>query len=337
MEKIISALKSPKKELIAALDGIRDISVLVVGDLILDRYIWGKVERISPEAPVPVVQVVRVEDRLGGAGNVIRNLRGLGCSVRCAGVLGDDEEGEIVCSLLKDSAIDLSGVFAEKSVSTPLKTRVIAHSQQVVRIDREYTSVHTGEAHSKVVAKLDSLSQGSPVVIVSDYGKGSITPETMDALGKIRSDSRLLVIDPAIQNFGIYKNISFAKPNRKEAEQATGVTIRDARSALKASKILMNRWGCSMMLISLGEDGLFFIDPKHPEGLLLPTLAQDVFDVSGAGDTTTAVFSVALSIGVEPEVAGELANIASGIVVSEVGTVAIDSEKLRDRIEQVAR
>jgi len=330
-------LNSPKQILLSTLDSMQDVPILVVGDFILDRYVWGKVERISPEAPVPVVQVVKEEDRLGGAGNVIRNLNGLGCVVRCAGVVGDDDEAEIICGLLKDSSVDLSGIIREPSGSTSLKTRVIAHSQQVVRIDREYTSVHTGEAHKRYIDLLPELARDVPVIIVSDYGKGSITQDVMDALGGLRSDQRMLIVDPSVQNFSLYKEITLAKPNRKEAELASGVKIRDKQTALKCSKILMKRWNCNQMLISLGEDGLFFVDSDHQQGLLMPTLAQEVFDVSGAGDTTTAVFAVAMAMGASPEVSSELANIASGIVVSEVGTVAIDPEKLRNRIMKIAK
>ncbi|MDC0358363.1 bifunctional ADP-heptose synthase [Oligoflexia bacterium] len=331
---------SSREELVETLEKINGVPTLVVGDIILDRYIWGQVKRISPEAPVPVVNVQKVEDRLGGAGNAVRNLCGIGAKVSLCCLIGDDEEGQIVLKLLEEGNVDKDGVMIDRGHPTCFKTRVIAHSQQVVRIDREETVMRGVALREGLAAVVDEHLDSCKVAIVSDYGKGTVSESVIARLIKARSEGRIgldvrpLVVDPSPVNYDVYSGISVAKPNRREAEIASGILINSRETALEAGKVLIKKWKAEMMVISLGEDGLMIVSSEKDNGIFLETVAKEVFDVSGAGDTVTSVFSAALGVGASPSVAGDLANIAAGVVVSEVGTVPIDYDKLRNAIDR---
>lgn len=326
-----------------ALEAIKGVPVLVVGDLILDRYIWGKVERISPEAPVPVVEVTRDEDRLGGAGNVVRNLTQLGAAVAVCGFVGDDDEGGTVLSLLGREGLSRDGILIDRGRPTILKTRVIAYSQQIVRIDREKKGHRELPLREGFAAVVEAHLEESKAVILSDYGKGTISKELCSRLtrcyesGALGLSTRPLIVDPHPQNYGIYPRMTMAKPNRKEAEAAVGFPITDNDAAFRAARLLKERWQSELMMVTLGEGGLAIVGPREEDATLLPTHAVEVFDVSGAGDTVTAVFTAAVAAGASPGLAGELANIAAGVVVSEVGTVAISKETLTDAIDKASQ
>jgi D-beta-D-heptose 7-phosphate kinase/D-beta-D-heptose 1-phosphate adenosyltransferase len=333
---------SSREDLLATLERFKGLPVLVVGDVILDRYIWGKVERISPEAPVPVVDVKTLEDRLGGAGNVARNLRNLGATVSLCGFVGDDDEAQVVYRLLEQDGISREGIMVDRTRPTCLKTRVIAHSQQVVRIDRESRA---GVAHSLregFAAVVDAQIDQSKALILSDYGKGAVSPTLMQRLIAAAENKRLglgarpLVVDPHPANYAIYSHISVAKPNRKEAEAGAGMKIVDRATALEAGKILCERWDAAMVMITLGEDGLVIVQRGIETGTFLETVAREVFDVSGAGDTVTALFTAAMATGASVDVAGDLANIAAGVVVSEIGTAPISLERLKREIHRLS-
>lgn len=315
----------------SALERIQSVQVCVIGDLVLDRYIWGDVSRISPEAPVPVVHINRVEDRLGCAGNAAVNLRKLGVNLSLCSVIGEDEEGRVVERLLGSEGISPQSIFVDQLYPSIVKTRVIAHSQQVVRIDKEVIPEHNAE-RVKAFLSLMERSIGNPdVIILSDYGKGTIIPEVFELFSNMKASGKLscpIVVDPHPANFKSYKNITIAKPNRAEAERATGIDIRNKAAALDAAKMLMEQWTAEMMMVTLGEGGLVLVSDEHPQGLFLETTARSVYDVSGAGDTVTAVFAALLGAGAPVDMAGSLANIAAGIVVSEVGTVPITRDKL---------
>ena len=336
----MSQILYSKDALLAGLDKIKGQKILVVGDLILDRYIWGKVERISPEAPVPVVEVKKIEDRLGGAGNVVRNLCNLGCEVTVCGYVGDDDEGAIILKLLRESNVGKDGVIIDREHPTSLKTRVIAHPQQLVRIDREDRSQRAMPLQSAFASLTEAHLKDMSGVIVSDYAKGTISPMIMERFtnsmekGITGRGKVPVVIDPHPTHFDLYNKITIAKPNRKEAETAVGRKITDKASAFAAAHDLMKRWDAEMMMITLGEGGMVITEKGKSGGIALETVAREVFDVSGAGDTVTAVFTSALAAGVELATAGQLANIAAGIVVSEVGTVAIEFDVLRKEIEE---
>jgi D-beta-D-heptose 7-phosphate kinase/D-beta-D-heptose 1-phosphate adenosyltransferase len=328
------------QELLDTLDRIAGTPILVVGDLILDRYVWGRVERISPEAPVPVVEVIKTEDRLGGAGNVVRNLCRIGAKASTCGLIGDDDEGQQLLILLDEIGADKDGVIADRSRPTTLKTRIIAQSQQVVRIDREKKIGESRALGEALAAVVDANIDPHRAVIVSDYGKGAVGESLLRRLeeaygqGRLGLASRPLFVDPHPKNYENYHRLSVAKPNRKEAEIASGRSISSVDDAFAAAKVLAERWNSELIVISLGEDGMVVHRAGEEKGLHLETEAQEVFDVSGAGDTVTALFTAALAVGAPVATAGVLANIAAGIVVSEIGTVAVDIARLRDGVSR---
>lgn len=329
-----------KKELLKALDKINGSTILVAGDLILDRYVWGGVDRISPEAPVPVVNVARIEDRIGGAGNVVSNLVNLGVKVRVSGFLGEDSEGTVLSKLFDSQGVDQSGVIKLADRPTSLKTRVIAQRQQIVRIDREEATPPANDFCLRLGSLITEQIKDVNAVIISDYGKGSISNPVLAELtrsceaGLLSFKDCPLILDPHPVNYGRYKGFHVVKPNRKEAEAASGVQITDTESAIKAATEIKKRWQSELVIITLGEDGIL-LSPSDSEPMILPTQALEVFDVSGAGDTVTAVFTAALATGSGYTVAGHLANLAAGVVVAEVGTVPITLSGLKDHISKI--
>jgi D-beta-D-heptose 7-phosphate kinase/D-beta-D-heptose 1-phosphate adenosyltransferase len=331
-----------KQELFETIEKLKGLPILVVGDIILDRYVWGSVARISPEAPVPVVDVKRMEDRLGGASNVVRNLCNLGAQVSVCGFIGDDDEGKIVLQLLEKDKVERDGVIIDRGRPTSLKTRVVAQKQQMLRIDRENCAPLALPLREGFAAVVDAHIDRAKAVIVSDYGKGAVSDSLFRKLHEAQKNKKLglgsrpLVLDPHPANYGVYQSVTVAKPNRREAEIASGVTITNRESTVKAAEVLLKKWNCEMIVITLGEDGLAIISASGTPPIFLETVALEVFDVSGAGDTVTAVFAAALAAGASPAVAGDLANIAAGVVVSEVGTVAITLPKLKNEIERLA-
>lgn len=334
-------MNSSKAELLHAVETVRGVSLLVVGDLMLDRYIWGEVERISPEAPVPVVQVTSNEQRLGGAGNVVRNLCRIGASVAVAGFVGGDAEGEAVMSLLDSYGVNKDGVMVDRTAPTCTKTRVIAHRQQVVRVDSEGTCAQSVALQEALAAVVESQLDSVRGVIVSDYAKGCICQPLLRRFheayqaGRLSVAERPLVVDPKRANYEQYKQMSLATPNRREAETASGVAITDKASAVEAAKTLLTRWNAEMMMITLGADGMLLYSPDFPEGYFLDAVAREVFDVTGAGDTVIALFAAAMAAGIDLRMAGEFANIGAGVVVSEVGTAEVTPEKLIDEINRI--
>jgi rfaE bifunctional protein kinase chain/domain len=337
-------MNTTKEELLSALKSLAGKKILLIGDLILDEYIWGGVTRISQEAPVPVVEVKKTEYRLGGAGNVAQNLANLGVTVFVAGLVGGDEEAKSMKALMQKNNIQVEGVVTSDVRPTTIKTRVIAHQQQVCRIDKESRMEAEESATTRLSNYVASMLPQVDGVILSDYGKGVVTAplltviESAHARGELNlRHARPYAVDPSPANYHLYSRMSFAKPNRSEAIKATGIEITDVKSAVDAASLLIRRWGAESMLISLGADGLVivFADKSKPP-ISLPTFARRVFDVSGAGDCVTAVYTAALAAGATPTVAGALANAAAGYVVSEVGTVAITKEALINEINHLA-
>lgn len=327
-------------QLLAAIERFPGTGILVVGDLIVDDYVWGRVDRISPEAPVVVVRVTEENQRLGGAGNVVNNLVALGAKVSVSGVVGQDAAADQVREMFREAGVDISGVVTDASRRTTIKTRVIAHAQQVVRVDREDAK----QVDDTIAAKL-SQAIGERIarvqgVIVSDYGKGAICPRVFSELsakqraGEIGFGKRPLLVDPKAPNFALYSGATVIKPNRSEAQHASGIEISDRKQAIAAGKILLDKWNADILLITLGEDGMVLVsrrdDTEH--AIEIDTVAREVYDVSGAGDTVSAVFMLALASGSSPRIAAELANFAAGIVVAEIGTVSVSTDELRDAV-----
>jgi rfaE bifunctional protein kinase chain/domain len=315
------------KRLASLLDGFARARVLVVGDLMLDRFIFGDVRRISPEAPVPVVQVTRESMHPGGAGNVVANLAALGTRPRVVGWVGRDAAGSAIRGLLDDLGADARGVLVSESAATIEKTRIIAHHQQVVRLDRE--PFRPGERIERELTRRVALELASAqVVIVSDYGKGTIHPALLELLAERRDrDAFLYLIDPKQPNFEHYRRATLVKPNEGETAAAAGVAIDGPRALEQASATLLERWQSDAVLISRGEHGMSLCRPGMPPRHF-PAAAREVFDVTGAGDTVLAIAALALASGGTLEEAAWLANVGAGIVVGKVGTATLKPAEL---------
>ncbi|MEZ4754844.1 MAG: PfkB family carbohydrate kinase [Bdellovibrionota bacterium] len=333
-------MDTKKADLESALEALKGASITVVGDLILDKYLWGEVTRISPEAPVPVVKVQKEEYRLGGAANVVMNLSKLGAKAELCAVVGDDQEARRARLLLTEIGVGISNLVVDPSRPTSVKTRVIAGRQQIVRIDSESNLTIKTEIVQQLNAVLLKSLEETNGLIVSDYAKGVVTSDVMSNLKKLKDKkvtgvSKPVLLDPRMDGADYYQGVTVIKPNRKEAELHSGVKINNHADAVKAGHLLIEKWNSEMALITLGSLGMVLLEKGKKTGIVLETSARDVFDVSGAGDTVAAVFTAAISAGVEPVVAGNLANLAAGAVVSEVGTYAITQHRLKQEIERM--
>ncbi|MFZ5906422.1 MAG: D-glycero-beta-D-manno-heptose-7-phosphate kinase [Nitrospirota bacterium] len=300
--------------------------ILVVGDIILDRYIWGKVSRISPEAPVPVVEVTDEDFLLGGASNVAHNIVSLGGGVTLAGVAGNDRGGEILRKMLDEKNIQHEGVLWT-SRPTTMKTRVIAHSQQVVRFDREEKNKVDGKLSARLMRHLQQAVPAHDAVIISDYRKGVVTSELVREIMRLARPRGIFVsVDPKVGHFHCYRHVSLITPNLQEAAAASGTEIRDEKSLMNAGRALLKKLPCGAVLITRGEHGMSLF--TKDKAVHIPTVAKNVYDVTGAGDTVIAVFTLAHASGAGLEKAAVIANHAAGIVVGEVGTAVITPEQL---------
>ena len=312
--------------------------LLVIGDLVLDQYIWGDVNRISPEAPVPVVEVQKETFRLGGAANVACNIASLLGQVEVVGLVGADENGEKLIGLMKEKSIKTGAVRVDNSRPTSTKTRIIAGNQQIVRIDKESTQHSAQSLHSQLLSIILEKVNTVDAVIFADYDKGVVNSELIRAVTSKTKLNRIPVtVDPKVENFWSYEGVTSITPNQKEASIAVDFRILDQKTLLKAGKKILERLDLAHLLITRGENGMSLFE-KTSEGQLkvqhIETKAQDVFDVTGAGDTVIAVFTLALSAGLTPFQAAQMANTAGGIVVTEVGCVAVNIEKLNRFWEQ---
>ncbi len=316
------------RRLAALVRRLRGVRVLVVGDLMLDQFVWGRVERISPEAPVPVVHVIDEDLRPGGAGNVVSNVAALGGRVLVAGIVGRDGAGGRLLDALAGLGAATDGVIRVSDGATTQKTRIIAHHQQVVRLDREGPRVPDGRAAKRLRDWVLAHLRRVDVVVVSDYGKGTVTPALLDALADAHARrSFLWVVDPKSANFAHYRRVSLVKPNREEAAVASGIAITDRDSLRAAGTRLLERWDAEAVLISRGEDGLALFRRGRPVRHF-PTVAREIFDVTGAGDTVVATCALALGAGASLEEATVLANHAAGLVVAKVGTATVTAAEL---------
>jgi D-beta-D-heptose 7-phosphate kinase/D-beta-D-heptose 1-phosphate adenosyltransferase len=305
--------------------------ILVIGDLILDRYIWGKVNRISPEAPVPIVEVTDENFLLGGASNVAHNIAALGGHVTLVGVAGNDRGGEILRKMLTEKGIECGGIFWS-SRPTTVKTRVIAHSQQMVRFDREDRARVEGKVLKDLVDYIHGETPKHNAVIISDYRKGVISSDLVrEILRKTRPKDIFVAVDPKVGHFHCYKNVSLITPNVSEASIASGIEIRDDKSLLRAGKTLLRKIPCDAVLITRGEHGMSLFTKNKV--VHIPTVAKNVYDVTGAGDTVIATFTLSHAAGADMIESAVIANHAAGIVVGEVGTAVVTPEKLGNSLE----
>jgi rfaE bifunctional protein kinase chain/domain len=301
------------------------VRLLVVGDLMLDQFISGRVSRISPEAPVPVVQVTGESFHLGGAANVAANIRALGGQAAIIGVVGTDVHGARLTRDLQSIGVGVSGIVRGASYPTICKIRILAHQQQVVRLDREPRSLDERLTRKVTAGVLRSLRRFD-AVIVSDYNKGVVSRALLERLGERADGKPMLFVDPKKGNFQHYVGATLVKPNLEAASLASGIEIVDERSLSQAGQRLLEQWRCQAVLISRGEEGMTLFRRSRMEHF--PTAAREVYDVTGAGDTVLATAALALAAGATFERAAVLANRAAGIVIGKLGTATASADEL---------
>ena len=323
----------------AALNRIRKVvgsfrkkKILIIGDLILDEFIWGDVSRISPEAPVPVVWVKRESFMPGGSCNVANNISALGGKAYLAGLIGNDMMAAVLRQELERSGIDTSGVISDDGRPTTVKTRIVAQHQQVVRIDRERIEPIHDSLLERVVDQVKKVLKEIDAVIIEDYGKGVITPRLLKQIVPLaRSLKKIIAVDPKEEHFRYYRGISLITPNLIEASRAVKFTIESDADLDRAGKKILSMLQCDTALVTMGEKGIrVFQKGRAPKQI--PTVAQEVYDVSGAGDTIIGTFTLALSSGAGTIEAARIANCAAGIVVGKLGTAVVTPDELIDKI-----
>ena len=304
-----------------------ETGVLVIGDLMVDRYIRGKVTRISPEAPVPVVEVSEENLLLGGATNVANNILSLGGRVFITGVIGNDNMGRVLMRLLKEKGINTGGVMTVRERPTTVKTRIYAHDQQVVRFDRETKSEIDNATVSMILDYIKWCLPRIKAIILSDYCKGVITRKLVAKLLKITGSKIFVSADPKIGHFDYYSGVSLITPNIQEASFGSGINIVDEQSLVNAGKNLLKKLRCRAILITRGSEGMTLFE-KSGKVTHIPTYAKEVYDVTGAGDTVIASFSLCHSAGAVLADSARFANHAAGIVVGETGTAVVTQEEI---------
>ena len=316
-----------------AVGRFKDARILVVGDIMLDQFVWGEVCRISPEAPVPVVEVERETMLLGGAANVANNLRALGASCGLAGLIGADGHGETVLKLAKEQGIDTSCLITDDRPTT-LKTRIVARGQQVVRVDRESrTGLDAGQA-GLLCSRIEEALSATDAVIVSDYQKGVVTAPVMEGLRDECSRRGIpLLVDPKPENKTLYRGASLITPNNREAELMSGMRIESDSQVEEAARIIGSELDASGVLVTRGPKGMTLW--QRDKGVYsIPTAAREVFDVTGAGDTVISVAALGLVAGLAMCEAAWLANLAAGIVVAKVGTATVAADEIMQALEE---
>ncbi len=303
--------------------------VLVIGDIIMDEYIWGDVSRISPEAPVPVVDVKRETKMLGGAGNVVNNISSLGGEAILCGVVGDDSTGRQVVKMVKNLGGATEGIFQEPDRPTTIKTRIVAQHQQVVRFDRESRREILAESVERLLDFVKRMQKDLHAIVVSDYAKGVISPRLMKGLRDLVAESGIVLgVDPKKNNFEHYKGIDVITPNHHEASAFSGIEIGDDETLVAAGNRILHYLKCRSVLITQGKDGMTLFE-KRGEPVHIPTVARKVFDVTGAGDTVISTFCLGLAAGMDLKSAALISNFAAGLVVGEVGTSTVKAEELK--------
>ena len=309
------------------LHALRDRYVLVLGDVMLDEFVWGDVTRISPEAPVPVVDVRRESIHLGGAANVLANLVALGAHGSVVGVVGDDAAGRRLQTGLSDLGIQEQYLLVDESRPSTTKTRIIAHSQLVVRADRESRSPVTGKLEEKIVSCLKDALKQADAFVVSDYDKGVVTPSILRLILPLAYEQVPVLIDPKLRNFNSYRPATLVTPNHLEALRMTDSEDTTDDGSHHAAKLIREKLGCDAVLITRGDRGMMLLEGDGPP-VYVETAAREVYDVTGAGDTVIAALAGALASGATMIEAASFANHAAGIVVGKVGTATATAEEL---------
>ncbi len=318
-------------------DNVADKEVCVIGDLMLDLYYFGEVKRISPEAPVQVFEKIKSEPKLGGAANVGLNIKSLGAKPYMIGVIGKDEEGKIIKNIFNEIGMTTEGIIEIEERPTTCKTRVIASSHHLIRIDSESKKDISKDSEQKILNLLDKKIKDFQVIILQDYNKGVLTKNLISGIIKLANDNDVKVlVDPKFDNFFEYENVFVFKPNRKELQDAFGKTPKSLPELDAISEELINRINCKNLVVTLGEHGLRLYEKNGDEIITesIETKARNVADVSGAGDTVISTLAVCLACGASVKDSVTIANFAAGIVVEEVGIVPIDKNRLINKISE---
>ena len=309
--------------------------LIVLGDLMLDEFIWGEVRRISPEAPVPVVEVKRESWHLGGAGNVVANLLALGAQAAPIGLIGDDAAGLRLRDELAARAASVAGLVTDAARPTTRKTRIVAHSQQMLRADREDRAPINAALEEKVIEVFAQALPTADAVIISDYDKGLLTPRVLAAtIAATQAQGKLVCLDPKIKNFAHYRGVNVITPNQLEAERAANIEIVDEPSLRAAAEGIRAQLDCRNVLITRGEYGMSLFD-EHDTLSHIATVAREVYDVTGAGDTVIATLALALAGGATLHEAAIIANHAAGVVVGKVGTATLTINELFESLRDL--
>ena len=317
-----------RKSIESLFNRIGSIRCLVIGDLMLDEYLWGKAERISPEAPVQVVDIVREELRLGGAGNVVNNLVALGAQVTVCSVIGEDANGRALLEDFNQHGVAVDAIFLDPARRTSRKTRVVASHQQIVRIDRESRDPLSDATEGQVCSWITAHAASFNVILLSDYLKGVLTQRVIETVVAAAESTAIpVLVDPKGTDFSRYHGATILTPNRKEAEAASGISILDSESLGQAAGLIMERTGLVNLLITRSEEGMSLFS-RSGEAVHIPTVAREVFDVSGAGDTVLASLAIGVAAGLGMAEAARLANIAAGIAVGKLGTSTVSPAEI---------
>ncbi|MBN2397214.1 MAG: D-glycero-beta-D-manno-heptose-7-phosphate kinase [Deltaproteobacteria bacterium] len=318
-----------KKRALEIIDRFHRSKVLVVGDIMVDQFIWGKVSRISPEAPVPVVNVTSENLLLGGCANVLNNVFSMGGKVAVSGIVGTDTMGMWLIDTLQKMGIDTAGVIIEEGRPTIVKTRIIAHSQQVVRFDREEKKPVAQDSLQRIIAYIKATQEDLGAVIISDYNKGVFSERLVREIREITSRRGIILcIDPKQSDFTTYRGCDLLTPNRQETERALGREIESRDDLIQGGGALLRNFGFRALLVTMGEEGMTLFE-KDGAVTHIPAVAREVFDVTGAGDTVIGVFALCVAAGATFTEAAVLANHAAGIAVGKVGTAPVYRDELK--------
>ncbi len=326
-------MRSPEPQAcLAAWDAVTSPNILVLGDMMIDRYSWGTVDRISPEAPIPVLKLAREEERLGGAGNVVMNLKTLGCNVTVSGLIGKDSIGNQVLEILAKEGFDPKGVQQECDFSTILKHRMIAGHNHLLRLDHDSPSDYQYLNYADLLGWLESMLPSQQALVISDYNKGTLHPSLLKSVIQISNSLHIpVLVDPRNHgDYQVYEGCSWIKPNRKEASAASGISIKDQESALAAAGLLQQKLNGAIVALSLDKDGLLLFQSSE-EFIFFGTEALEVFDVVGAGDMVISILAMLISSNATPSISAHWAQIAAAMEIQHVGVVSFEREEIRKR------
>ena len=326
MKRIMS-----KRRAFAIIENFSRSRVLVVGDIMADHFIWGKVSRISPEAPVPVVEVRKDSFMLGGCANVLNNIFAMGGRVHLAGVIGTDETGKRLLAEFRSRGVDMGGIVVEAGRPTTLKTRIVAHGQQVVRFDREDRKPVQAKSTRKILSYIESLRDDLGALVVSDYSKGVVTRPLLEGIRKVIAGRPIFTcVDPKQRDFSLYQGFDIVTPNHYEAGRAAGEEMQNGQDYIRVGMRLLQQYDFKALLMTRGEEGMsLFERDGRMRHTAFPAEAREVFDVTGAGDTVIGVLALSMAAGASFREAAYLANHAAGIVVGKAGTATVTREELK--------